>query len=690
MATMPLPINQKPFYNTDSIANSIASDDMMDCYLEAVPEVGFVTRRRPGLKLFTDLGTGFPGDGLFWWDAKSKLIAVSNGRIFDVANDGSYTDITDAPLEVGQPVTFADGQDTGGNPWLYMANGKLVYTKGGNTDVPVTVQTRTITQNATGFGSANSGGVTLTATTYTDNTYAVQVLFTNSTAYSLYSTLATITGKDIDGNTVTEIVNLPIVDSTSKSENYFKTITGITLTPSLLAADATGIAASVTGATWTFTAATFAEERQITILNNSATDHSAKTALITGKDINGAIISETVNLPAANATVTASLMYKVVSTVVPSATIGTDTMSIGWTGQSITIGWTDAAQQYGSDNVPPATHVAFLKSIFLANNPGTNQFLFTDTNPNTGLVDNAYWASTDNPLTCDAKGDNLLALTVAWQEIYAWGSSGLEIWQNDGQTPFSPIPGAFSEGGIEAPYSVVVADNTVFALMNIGGARVVAKFSGRAPVVCSEPIGRILAEMEDVSDATGCLVNVGGVPLYLLTFKAANQSWAYDYKNDVWVRWGYWYEGEHQRFLGSYSTFAKGWGKHLIMSRIDGKIYEMDRSTFDDDGREMVSYRRTGWMNHGTYNRKSCDQLYVKVKAGASNTTSLLLRWRDEGREEWSKFMELKLSPVGKRDFISKNNRFGIYRSRQYEFRISDGADLVLVGADAELTGLSS
>lgn len=476
----PLPINEKPYYNTDSIANSLAANDMFDCYLEPVPGVGFVTRRRPGLKDFTDVGTGAPGDGLFWWEAAGKLIAVSAGRIFDVAQDGAATDITGDPLNVGVPVAFSDGQDTGGAPWLYLANGKLVYTTGATTVAP-----------------------------------------------------------------------------------------------------------------------------------------------------------------------------------------------------------TDA-------NTPAATHVAFVKGSFLANETGTNRFLFTDTDPATGLMDNAYWSATENPLTCDAKGDVLAALFAAWQEVYAWGTGGLEIWQNDGVTPYSPIPGAFSEGGIEAPHSAIIADNTVFALCVVAGARVVVKLQGRAPVVVSDPIGRILAEMTDVSDAIGDLISVGGLAMYLLTFPSAGQTWAYDYKNDVWSRWGYWQDGEHHQFLGQHATFVKQWNKHLIMSRVDGKIYELDRSTFDDAGSEMVSFRRTGWLNHGTYNRKVCDQFSIKCKAGGSDVGTLLIRWRDDGREEWNNYVEVALSPVGLRDFHAGMNRMGMYRSRQYEFRLSDNADLVLVGADAEMRGLSS
>jgi len=87
-------LNIKPFYNTDSIADGMATDDMMDCILESVPGEGFITRRRPGMTQFIDLGTGLPGDGIYDWEAADKVIAVSGGRVFVIYEDGTKAELT--------------------------------------------------------------------------------------------------------------------------------------------------------------------------------------------------------------------------------------------------------------------------------------------------------------------------------------------------------------------------------------------------------------------------------------------------------------------------------------------------------------------------------------------------------------------------------------------------------------------
>lgn len=94
----------------------------------------------------------------------------------------------------------------------------------------------------------------------------------------------------------------------------------------------TGFLSNATGATWTLTAtaATDGLAHQVSIRNDSATDHSAKTADLVGTDANGKAQTETINFPAGSATVESALYYKTLTSVTPSATIGGDTMDIGW------------------------------------------------------------------------------------------------------------------------------------------------------------------------------------------------------------------------------------------------------------------------------------------------------------------------------------------------------------------------
>lgn len=94
----------------------------------------------------------------------------------------------------------------------------------------------------------------------------------------------------------------------------------------------TGFASNVTGATWTLTATTVGDSlaHKVTIRNDAVTDHSAKTASLVGTDADGKAQTETMSLPAGSATTTSTKYWKTLTSITPSATIGADTMDIGW------------------------------------------------------------------------------------------------------------------------------------------------------------------------------------------------------------------------------------------------------------------------------------------------------------------------------------------------------------------------
>lgn len=105
----------------------------------------------------------------------------------------------------------------------------------------------------------------------------------------------------------------------------------ITLNPA--AANPTYFAAAGTGGLpWTLSNNKTPDglAHQVSIRNNSATDHSGKTVTITGVLYDGSGVAAFTALPGPNATITISEYFKELVSIVPSASIGSDTMSIGY------------------------------------------------------------------------------------------------------------------------------------------------------------------------------------------------------------------------------------------------------------------------------------------------------------------------------------------------------------------------
>jgi hypothetical protein len=98
------------------------------------------------------------------------------------------------------------------------------------------------------------------------------------------------------------------------------------------AASLTGHASNVTGAAWVIATAGAADglAHHVTVRNDSATNHSAKTIVLVGLGANGEALTETIAAPGTSATVTSTKAFKTLTSVTPSATIGADTFDIGW------------------------------------------------------------------------------------------------------------------------------------------------------------------------------------------------------------------------------------------------------------------------------------------------------------------------------------------------------------------------
>jgi hypothetical protein len=98
------------------------------------------------------------------------------------------------------------------------------------------------------------------------------------------------------------------------------------------AASLTGHASNVTGAAWVIATAGAADglAHHVTIRNDSATNHSAKTIVLVGTGANGEALTETLAAPGTSATVTSTKAFKTLTSATPSATIGADTFDIGW------------------------------------------------------------------------------------------------------------------------------------------------------------------------------------------------------------------------------------------------------------------------------------------------------------------------------------------------------------------------
>lgn len=372
-------------------------------------------------------------------------------------------------------------------------------------------------------------------------------------------------------------------------------------------------------------------------------------------------------------------------TVLGPTTFDTDGSSVIMAsgGKMITYDNSDPTAFIADEHAPTAvSHVAFLDGYILCNDLDTGTFYWSDLN------DMTAWTATSFA-NAEAKPDVLVALKIAYREITLFGKDSIEIWYNDGVTPFSRIEGAYVERGCIAPNSIKNASGVWIWLDN---ERRVSMLEGRQLRIVSGPYDAVMRDIASASDAYANLISLGNHAFYILTFPTANLSFVYDLSTGLWAEWGVWNSatGAYDQWWGKSYCYAKRWQYHLVGDRETGKIYKMRTDLFQDAGDEVRSLFRTAHVSHGTLDYKFSRELLIRCKRGlgsvAGSEPVIMVRWRDDNGP-WKMERQVSLGKIGERELFKRLRCAGRYRTRQWEIAHTDNSDFVLSELQEKLSG---
>lgn len=326
------------------------------------------------------------------------------------------------------------------------------------------------------------------------------------------------------------------------------------------------------------------------------------------------------------------------------------------------------------------SHVAYLDSYILCNSVGTNKFYFSDVGNGLSWTATSFFSAASNP-------DYITALHVLNREIFLFGKQTVEIWENDGESPFSRIPGGTINSGLIAPYSVIQTEDSLFWLDH---NRHFVRFQNGRLSRISTPYDKELKSFTTVTDARGYLVEIDGRPLLVWTFTGEKETLVYDFQLDSWSRWYYWNiaTGEYERFLGNAHLWVPDWGIHLVGDRRAATIFEMDSDLNSDYGAPIRMKKLTGHIDYGTTRMKRSEEMRIRAKRGAVATSSepmMMIRWRNDN-SSWSNERWLSLGSEGDREIVMQEFRTGAFRTRQYEFVVSDAVPVAFGEAEEDIT----
>lgn len=346
---------------------------------------------------------------------------------------------------------------------------------------------------------------------------------------------------------------------------------------------------------------------------------------------------------------------------------------------------TDGATVSNQSGAPSdADHVAFLDRYLLANDPGTGLVYWSDLN------DPTSWPAL-NFAEAERKPDHISAVHVQGRDLVLFGTRSIEFYYNDGSSPFIRFEGGEVESGVSAPNSIQFVSE-INSWFYLNENRHLIQMQNRTPQKISNPYDDEIQDLETTSDCVSNILRVGGRGWYVMNFRTANVTFVYDYQTQAWYKWGNWNAGKSQYdiFVGYVMSYNNDKNIHLVGDINDGLIYSMKNTVYQDNGAEIRSNVRTGFINHGTQNSKKSKRVQFRLKRGiakdGSDTAgSIFIRFRDDNTGSFGNQLSISTGIGGDSAFNSSIRVGGIYRGRQWDIVSSDNTPFIMGGFEEDV-----
>jgi hypothetical protein len=369
-----------------------------------------------------------------------------------------------------------------------------------------------------------------------------------------------------------------------------------------------------------------------------------------------------------------------------------------------------------------ANTVDVMDNYIVYNNPTTQQWGATDL------------LSPISPQTSyslkDGAPDDLVALIVDHREVYLLGEVSSEVWTDVGSVPFpfQRIPGTSTQHGCAAPFSLARLGNSfAYVSRNNRGQAQIMQMNGYKPERISTHAVENTLTNKYIEDAIAWTYQLEGHEVYVVTFPTLELTWAYDIATQMWHKWLYTADNNaYERHRGN--CCANFQGMVLVGDYENGRIYELDKKNYTDDGQNVRRLRRAPHLVTD-FQRQYFDEFQIQFQPGVGTTglsqptgdiyvnspyyiypdatftigpfqtyiigTSVnvdnqitttnpqaMLRWSNDGGSTWSKEYWVSIGKMGKYNNRAIWRRLGMARDRVFEVSITDPVNAVIISAN--------
>lgn len=324
-------------------------------------------------------------------------------------------------------------------------------------------------------------------------------------------------------------------------------------------------------------------------------------------------------------------------------------------------------------------------------------FIISDNNGRVTFSDLGVGTSWDgfNFFTPSFKPDKVKAVVTFREEIYCFGDSTIEIYINDGETPFIRQSRTSIYYGITAQHSIASWHGGVFFLGKSvnGGNDIYMMGTNYALNPISTPAIAQKINEQTNEDAEGfVLCSKDGHVFYHLHLPSLNTTLVYDVTSNMW------HErqslkplpeasGEYIQSVFRGKCFTQFKGLNLFGDWYSGKILKEDSSVSTDVGNIRL-LRRVSPVLQNELKNISVYGLELDMNSGFGTTTGqgvdpvMMFKYSLDGGNTFESEQLVKLGAKGEYDFRVEIPKLGTAKNWVVDFSISDPIDITVMQAN--------
>lgn len=279
------------------------------------------------------------------------------------------------------------------------------------------------------------------------------------------------------------------------------------------------------------------------------------------------------------------------------------------------------------------------------------------------------------------------------EEIYCFTNEQIEVFLNDGVTPFSRIPRTTLLMGLLAKKSLVVLnEGFMFLGRSFEGEASVYIIDSNYSCVDIVPFSthwQINEKQIDLSDAYGFVQYArSGSIYYYLTVPALNNTFVYDVIQKVWLE-----RQSTQPYTDSDGSYVQGRfrpryycsfnGMNLFLDSFSGKIFLEDFNYYYEDDQPIIRTRISQTYSEEMKNI-SLYQLEINANTGSGVITGqgsypiVMLSKSTDGGYNFFDPKNLYLGPLGDHQYRCRKHKLGTGRAWVLKLSCSDPIPLML------------